>query len=64
MDLSEMVPTVECVDGEGGGGESGNGGLSLNNDIEGGGHGGVVVVVVAAGKACDWCRTGFWVVCR
>ena len=63
VDLSNPVVPVKSQDGEGGGGEGGDGSLSLNDDIEGGGHG-VVVVVVAAGKVCDWCRTGFWVVCR
>ena len=57
MDLSKAVVTIKGIGREGGSGESGNGSLSLNNDIEGGGHGGVVVV--AAGKVCDWCRTGF-----
>ena len=55
--LSDPVASVECRDGEGGGGESGNGGLSLDNDVEGGGH--VCELLVAAGEASDWCRTGF-----
>ena len=58
MDLSKAVLAIECTDGEGSGRESSNGCLSLGNDIEGGGHG-AVVVVVAAGKVCDWYRTGF-----
>ena len=62
VDLSDPVMPVECGDGEGGSREGSNGGLSLDDDIEWGGHG--AVVVVAAGKACDWCRTRFWVVCR
>ena len=61
MDLCNLVPAIECVDGEGGGREGGNGSLSPGDDVEGGGHGAVEVVVVA-GKACNWCRTGFWVV--
>ena len=55
VDLSDPIVPVEGRYGEGSGGEGGNGGLSLNDDVEGGGH----IVVVAAGKACDWCRTGF-----
>ena len=62
VDLGDPVTPVKHQDGEGGSGEGGDGGLGLNDDVEGGGHG--VVVVVAAGKACDWCRTGFWVICR
>ena len=58
VDLGDLVMPVKGQDGEGGGGEGGDGSLSRGNDVEGGGHGGVVVVV-AAGKACDWCRTGF-----
>ena len=58
VDLGDPIAPVEGRDGEGGGGEGGDGGLGDQNDVEGGGHGGVVVVV-AAGKACDWCRTGF-----
>ena len=59
MDLGDLVMAVKYIDREGGGGESSDGSLSLDNDVEGAGHGGVVVVVVAAGKVCDWCRTGF-----
>ena len=62
VDLGDPIASVERGDGEGGGGKGGDGGLGLDDDIEGGGHG--VVMVVAAGKASDWCRTGFWVVCR
>ena len=58
VDLSDPVTPVKCRDGEGGSGEGGDGGLGCGDDVERGGHGGVVVVV-AAGKACDWCRTGF-----
>ena len=58
MDLGEAVPAIKHIDGEGSGGENGDGVLGLGDDIEGGGHG-VVVVVVAAGKVCNWCRTGF-----
>ena len=63
VDLGNPIASVERGDGEGGSGEGGDGGLGLDDDVEGGGHL-VVVVVVAAGKASDWCRTGFWVVCR
>ena len=62
VDLGDPVAPVERGDGEGGGREGGNGGLSLEDDVEGGGHG--VKLVVAVGKASDWCRMGFWVVCR
>ena len=62
VDLCDPIVSVERGDGEGGGGEGGDGGLGLDDDVEGGRHG--VVVVAAAGKASDWCRTGFWVVCR
>ena len=62
VDLCDLVAPVECRDGEGGGGEGGDGSLGRGDDVEGGGHGDVVVV--AAGKACNWCRTGFWVVWR
>ena len=62
VDLGDPVAPVKCRDGEGGGREGGNGGLGLNDDVEGGGHG--VALVVAVGKASDWCRTGFWIVCR
>ena len=57
VDLSDPIEPVKGRDGEGGSGEGGDGGLGGCDDVEGGGHGGVVVV--AAGKACDWCRTGF-----
>ena len=63
VDLGDPVPAVECIDREGGGRKGSNGGLGLGDDVEGGGHG-VVMVVVVAGRVCDWCRTGFWVVCR
>ena len=63
VDLGDPVVSVERRDGEGGGGKGGDGGLGLDDNVEGGGHV-VEVVVVAAGKASDWCRTGFWVVCR
>ena len=59
VDLSEAIPTIKSIDREGSSGEGSNGGLVHGDDIEGGGHGVGVVVVVAAGKACDWCRTGF-----
>ena len=62
VDLCDPIMSVECRDGEGSGGEGGDGGLSLDDDVEGGGHG--VKLVVVAGKASDWCRTGFWVICR
>ena len=58
VDLGDPIMPIKCHDGEGGGGEGGDGGLGRGDDVEGGGHGDVVVVV-AAGKACDWCRTGF-----
>ena len=57
VDLGDPVVPVKGQDGEGSGREGGNGSLGLDNDVKGGGHG--VVVVVAAGKASDWCRTGF-----
>ena len=57
VDLGDPIASVECRDGEGGSGEGGDGGLGLDDDVEGGGHGGVLVV--AAGKASDWGRTGF-----
>ena len=63
VDLGDPIAPVEGRDGEGGSGEGGDGGLGDSNDVEGVGHS-EVVVVVAAGKACDWCRTGFWVVWR
>ena len=62
VDLGDPVASVECGDGEGGSGKGGDGGLGLDDDVEGGGH--VDRLVVAAGKASNWCRTGFWVVCR
>ena len=62
VNLGDPIVPVECGDGEGSGGGGGNGGLGLEDDLEGGGHS--EEVVVAAGKACDWCRTGFWVVWR
>ena len=62
VDLSDPVVSIERGDGEGSSGKGGDGGLGLDDDIERGGHG--VVVVVAAGKASDWCRMGFWVVCK
>ena len=62
VDLGDPVTPVECRDGEGGSGEGSDAGLSHSDDVEGGGHG--KVVVVAAGKACNWCRTGFWVIWR
>ena len=46
MDLCNPVMTIKCIDGEGGSREGGDGGLGLNDDIEGGGHDIVVVVVV------------------
>ena len=57
VDLGDPVVSVECGDGEGGGGKGGDGGLGLNDDVKGGRH--VGETVVAAGKASDWCRTGF-----
>ena len=63
MDLGDPVAPVECRDREGGGGEGGDGGLGRGDDVKGAGHG-EVTVVVAAGKVCDWCRTGFWVIWR
>ena len=62
VDLGNPITPVKCRDGEGGGGEGSDGGLSLDDDIEQGGHGSWLVVAV--GKASDWCRTGFWVVCK
>ena len=62
VDLGDPVTSVERGDREGGGRKGSNGGLGLDDDVEGGGHG--VRLVVVAGKASDWCRTGFWVVCR
>ena len=58
VDLSDPIMAIKRRDGEGGGREGGDGGLGLNDDVEGGGHA-VVVVVVVAGKASNWCRTGF-----
>ena len=57
VDLGDPVAPIERRDGEGGGGKGGDGGLGLDDDVEGGGHG--VGFVVVAGKASDWCRTGF-----
>ena len=57
VDLGDPIAPVECGDGEGGGREGSDGGLGLDDDVEGGGHG--KVFVVAAGKASDCCRTGF-----
>ena len=62
VDLCDPTTSIKCGDREGGSGEGGDGGLGLDDDVEGGGHG--VKLVVAAGKASDWCRMGFWVVCR
>ena len=58
VDLGDPIASIKCHDGEGGGGEGGNGSLGRGDDVEGAGNG-VVVVVVAAGKVCNWCRTGF-----
>ena len=58
VDLGDPVSPIKGRNGEGGGGEGGDGGLGRGDDVEGGGHG-EVTVVVAAGKACNWCRTGF-----
>ena len=57
VDLGDPIAPIEHGDGEGGGREGGNGGLGLDDDVEGGGH--VGRLVVAAGKASDWCRMGF-----
>ena len=57
VDLSDLVLAIKCIDREGSGRKGSNGGLGLDDDVEGGGHG--VAVVVAAGKVSDWCRTGF-----
>ena len=57
VDLSNPIASVERGDGEGGGGKGGDGGLGLDDDVKGGGHGSELLV--AAGKASDWCRTGF-----
>ena len=62
VDLGDPIMPVEGCNGEGGSGEGSDAGLSHSDDVEGGGHG--KVVVVAAGKACNWCRTGFWVIWR
>ena len=62
VDLGDPVMPVECGDGEGGGGEGGNGGLGLDDNVERGGHDNELVVAVD--EASDWCRTGFWVICR
>ena len=63
VDLGDPIAPVEHGDREGGGRESGDGGLGLDDDVEGGGHG-VQLEIVVVGKASDWCRTGFWVVWR
>ena len=55
VDLGDPVAPIEGRYREGSGREGSDGSLSLDDDIEGGGH----VVIVAAGKVCDWCRTGF-----
>ena len=57
VDLGDPVTSVERGDREGGGGKGGDGGLGLDDDVEGSGH--VGRLVVAAGKASDWCRMGF-----
>ena len=57
VDLGDPVVSVKCGDGEGGGGKGGDGGLGLDDNIEGGGHGDQLFAT--AGKASDWCRTGF-----
>ena len=57
VDLGDPIASIERGDGEGGGRKGGDGGLGLDDDVEGGGH--VGGWVVAAGKASDWCRTGF-----
>ena len=62
VDLGNPVASIECGDREGSSGKGGDGSLGLDDNVEGGGHG--IGLVVAAGKASDWCRTGFWVVCR
>ena len=36
VDLGDPIASVECRDGEGGGGKGGDGGLGLDDDIEGG----------------------------
>ena len=38
VDLGDPIASVERRDGEGGGRESGDGSLSLGDDVEGGGH--------------------------
>ena len=58
VDLCDPIATIKGRYGEGGSGEGSNGSLGLDDNVEGGGHV-VVEVVVAAGKASDWCRTGF-----
>ena len=62
VDLGDPITSVKCGDREGGGRKGGDGSLGLDDDVKGGGHSAGLVVV--AGKASDWCRTGFWVVCR
>ena len=51
VDLGDPVTPVECGDGEGGSREGGNGGLGLDDDVEGSGHGDELLVVV--GEASD-----------
>ena len=62
VDLGDPIASVKRGDREGGGGKGGDGSLGLDDDVKGGGHSAGLVVV--AGKASDWCRTGFWVVCK
>ena len=62
VDLGDPIVPVECGDREGSSGEGGDGGLSLDDDVKGRGHGNMLVVV--AGKVSNWCRMGFWVVCK
>ena len=57
VDLGDPVASIEHGDREGGGRKGSDGGLGLDDDVEGSGH--VGCWVVAAGKASDWCRTGF-----
>ena len=51
VDLGDPVASIERRDGEGGGGKGGDGGLGLDDDVEGGRHGSKLVV--AAGEASD-----------
>ena len=39
VDLGDPVASVERGDREGGGGKGSDGGLGLDDDVEGGGHG-------------------------